>query len=160
MVCAPIAGALADRLGERPFMVGGLLLQAVGMGWIALIADPAMSYSEMIAPLIIAGAGVSMAIPSAQNAVVGSVPVEAIGKAAGTNSTMRELGGVFGIAISVAVFAGAGSYASARGVHRRVRAGDRGFCCAGARWAPWPVHSCPAAARAPSSRSQSSGGIE
>ena len=114
MVCAPIAGALADRLGERPFMVGGLLLQAVGMGWIALIADPAMSYSEMIAPLIIAGAGVSMAIPSAQNAVVGSVPVEAIGKAAGTNSTMRELGGVFGIAISVAVFAGAGSYASAQ----------------------------------------------
>ena len=114
MVCAPIAGALADRLGERPFMVAGLLLQAVGMGWIALIADPAMSYSEMIAPLIIAGAGVSMAIPAAQNSVVGSVPVEAIGKAAGTNSTMRELGGVFGIAISVAVFAGAGSYASAQ----------------------------------------------
>jgi hypothetical protein len=37
-----------------------------------------------------------------------------LGKAAGTNSTMRELGGVFGIAISVAVFAGAGSYASAQ----------------------------------------------
>ncbi len=29
------------------------------------------------------------------------------------NITMRELGGVFGIALSVAVFAGAGSYASA-----------------------------------------------
>jgi hypothetical protein len=55
-----------------------------------------------------------MAIPAAQNAVVGSVPMEAVGKAAGTNSTMRELGGVFGIAISVAVFAGAGSYASAQ----------------------------------------------
>ncbi|MGH2978602.1 MAG: MFS transporter [Solirubrobacterales bacterium] len=114
MVCAPIAGALADRLGERPFMVGGLLLQVVGMGWIALIAEPGLSYSEMIPPLIIGGAGVSMAIPAAQNSVVGSVPVEAIGKAAGTNSTMRELGGVFGIAISVAVFAGAGSYASAQ----------------------------------------------
>ena len=114
MVCAPIAGTLADRLGERPFMVAGMLLQAAGMGWIALIADPGMSYSEMVAPLIIAGAGVSMAIPAAQNSVVGSVPVEAIGKAAGTNSTMRELGGVFGIAISVAVFAGAGSYASAQ----------------------------------------------
>jgi MFS family permease len=114
MVCAPIAGTLADRLGERPFMVAGLLLQAIGMGWIALIAQSGMSYSEMIPPLIIGGAGVSMAIPSAQNAVVGSVPVEAIGKAAGTNSTMRELGGVFGIAISVAVFAGAGSYASSQ----------------------------------------------
>ncbi len=55
-----------------------------------------------------------MTFPAAQNSVVGSVPADAIGKAAGTNSTMRELGGVFGIAISVAVFAGAGGYASAR----------------------------------------------
>src|SRR3954470_3937129 len=66
----------------------------------------------MLAPFIIAGVGVSMAIPAAQNSVVGSVATEAIGKAAGTNSMMRELGGVFGIAIAVAVFAGAGSYLS------------------------------------------------
>ena len=104
---------LVDRFGERPFMVVGPLLQAVGMGWIALIADAGMAYSEMIPPLIVAGIGVSMSFPAAQNSVVGSVPPEAIGKAAGTNSTMRELGGVFGIALSVAVFAGAGSYASA-----------------------------------------------
>ncbi|MBS1889252.1 MAG: hypothetical protein JSU06_18905 [Actinobacteria bacterium] len=37
-----------------------------------------------------------------------SVPEEAIGKAAGTNSTMRELGGVLGIAIGAAAFTGAG----------------------------------------------------
>jgi predicted MFS family arabinose efflux permease len=110
---APLAGNLVDRFGERPFMVVGPLLQAVGMGWIALIADAGMAYGEMIAPLIIAGAGISMSFPAAQNSVVSSVPPEAIGKAAGTNSTMRELGGVFGIALSVAVFAGAGSYASA-----------------------------------------------
>ena len=54
-----------------------------------------------------------MAIPAAQNSVVGSVAMDAIGKAAGANSMMRELGGVFGIAVAVAVFAGAGSYASA-----------------------------------------------
>ena len=111
---APIAGKLVDRFGERPFMVVGPLLQAVGMGWIALIASADMTYGEMIAPLIIAGAGISMSFPAAQNSVVSSVPPEAIGKAAGTNSTMRELGGVFGIALSVAVFAGAGSYASAQ----------------------------------------------
>jgi len=110
---APFAGALVDRFGERPFMVGGLLLQAVGMGWIALIAGPNLAYSQLIVPLIVAGVGVSMAIPSGQNSVVGSVAEEAIGKAAGTNSMMRELGGVFGIAVTVAVFAGAGSYVSA-----------------------------------------------
>jgi EmrB/QacA subfamily drug resistance transporter len=110
---APIAGTLADRYGERPFMVGGLLLQVVGLTWIALIAGPDIAYSELVLPLIIAGVGVSMAIPAGQNSVVASVTDDAIGKAAGANSMMRELGGVFGIAVTVAVFAGAGSYASA-----------------------------------------------
>jgi EmrB/QacA subfamily drug resistance transporter len=109
---APIAGTLADRIGERPFMVGGLLLQAVGTVWIALIAEPGLAYSKLVLPLIVAGVGVSMAIPSGQNSVVGSVARDAVGKAAGANSMMRELGGVFGIAVTVAVFAGAGSYAS------------------------------------------------
>ena len=122
---APVAGALADRIGERPLMVVGLSLQAAGMGWLALIAEPGLAYSSMLAPLIVAGVGISMAIPAAQNSAVGSVAMDAIGKAAGINSMMRELGGVFGIAIVVAVFAGAGSYASAVGVHGRVRSRDR-----------------------------------
>jgi EmrB/QacA subfamily drug resistance transporter len=112
MTVAPIAGTLADKYGERPFMVAGLLLQAIGMGWIALTVGSDTTYAEFVVPAIVAGIGVSMAIPAAQNSVVGSVAFEAIGKAAGTNSMMRELGGVFGIAIAVAVFAGAGSYLS------------------------------------------------
>jgi EmrB/QacA subfamily drug resistance transporter len=112
-VVAPIAGALADRIGERPLLVGGLALQAAGMAWIALIAEPGLDYGEMIAPLIVAGVGASIAIPPATSAVVGAVAQQEVGKAAGANSMLRELGGVFGIAILVAVFAGAGSYASA-----------------------------------------------
>jgi Major Facilitator Superfamily len=110
---APVVGTLADRLGERPFMVGGLTLQAVGMGWIALIADHGLTYSEFVLPSVVAGIGVSMAIPAAQNSVVGSFAIEDVGKAAGANSMMRELGGVFGVAVAAAVFAGAGSFASA-----------------------------------------------
>ncbi len=112
LLVGPIAGALTDRIGERPLMVTGLLIQAAGTIWIALIASPDMSYSELLVPMVIAGVGISMAIPAAQNSVLGSVSEEAVGKAAGTNSVMRELGGVFGIAVAVAVFAGAGSYAS------------------------------------------------
>jgi EmrB/QacA subfamily drug resistance transporter len=111
---APIAGALINRVGERPLIVGGLLLEAVGMAWIALIATPHVAYVEMIAPLILAGAGVSMAIPATQSAVIKSVSPEHIGKASGTFSTMRQLGGAFGVAILVAIFAGTGSYASAQ----------------------------------------------
>src|SRR5919201_2022465 len=112
MTVAPVAGALADKIGERPLMVGGLSLQALGMGWLALIAEPGMAYSQVLGPFIMAGVGVSMAIPAAQNSVVGSVATDALGKAAGANSMMRELGGVIGIALAVAVFAAAGSYAS------------------------------------------------
>jgi EmrB/QacA subfamily drug resistance transporter len=114
MTVAPIAGALADRIGERPLLVGGLTLQTVGMAWLALIAKPELAYSHMLAPFIIAGVGVSLALPSAQNSVLGSVASEALGKAAGVNSMVRELGGVFGIAAAVAVFAATGGYASAQ----------------------------------------------
>jgi MFS family permease len=114
LVVGPIAGAAADRIGERPLMVTGLLLQAAGTIWIALIASPDMAYSQFVVPLVLAGIGVSLAIPSAQNSVLGSVSQEAVGKAAATNSVMRELGGVFGIAITVAVFAALGGYASSQ----------------------------------------------
>jgi EmrB/QacA subfamily drug resistance transporter len=109
---APIAGACVNRVGERPLIVGGLLLQTVGMGWIALIAEPDIAYRGMVLPMIVAGVGVSMAVPAAQTAVVSSVAPEYIGKASGTFSTLRQLGGAFGVAAAVAVFAGAGSYAS------------------------------------------------
>jgi hypothetical protein len=82
------------------------------MAWLALIAEPGLAYSQMLAPLVLAGIGISLALPAAQNSVVGGVAMEAIGKAGGANSMMRELGGVFGIAVAVAVFAAAGSYAS------------------------------------------------
>jgi MFS family permease len=111
---APIAGALANRIGERVLMVSGLTLQAAGATWLALIGEPGMAYSSVLAPFIVAGVGISMAIPAAQNSVVGSMDVADLGKAAGANSMMRELGGVFGIASAVAVFAGAGGYCSAQ----------------------------------------------
>jgi EmrB/QacA subfamily drug resistance transporter len=113
MTIAPIAGALADRIGERPLLATGLLLQSAGILWLGLIATPDLAYTQMLGPFLLAGVGVSLAIPSAQNSVVGSVSEALLGKAAGVNSTMRELGGVFGIALAVAVFAAAGGYASA-----------------------------------------------
>jgi EmrB/QacA subfamily drug resistance transporter len=112
MTVAPIAGAMADRIGERPLMVSGLVLQAAGMAWLALVAKTGVAYASLLGPFILAGVGVSMAIPSAQNSVLASMSMEALGKAAGANSMMRELGGVFGIAVVVATFAAAGSYIS------------------------------------------------
>ncbi|MFI6676082.1 MFS transporter [Kribbella sp. NPDC050470] len=113
-LCAPLAGALTDRVGERPLMAGGLALQAIGLFWVASIAEPGMSYGALVPPLVVAGCGVSMALPAVQSSVVSAVGHADIGKAAGVNSTMRELGGVFGIAVGVAVFSGFGGTASAQ----------------------------------------------
>jgi MFS family permease len=105
---------LVDRIGERPLMVGGLLIQCAGTAWIAAIARPGLPFSHLIVPLVLAGVGISMAIPSAQNSVVGSATLQTAGKLAGINRMARELGGVFGIALAVAVFAAFGGYASAQ----------------------------------------------
>src|SRR5262249_58798379 len=79
-IVAPIAGALVDRIGNWPLVVLGLTLQAVGFAWIALIATAGLAYWEMVLPLMIAGAGISMSIPGAQNAVVSAVGPRDVGK--------------------------------------------------------------------------------
>jgi predicted MFS family arabinose efflux permease len=109
---APLAGRWITRVGERPFVAGGLLLQAAGMGWMALIISPGLAYGRLVAPFVIAGAGVSMALPAVQSAILGAVDPGHIGKASGTFNTLRQLGAAFGVAIGVAVFVAAGSYAS------------------------------------------------
>ena len=109
---APLVGTLVDRFGERPFMVGGLTLQALGMGWIALIADPGSPTRSSCCRRSSPASGSRWRSPRRRTRSSAPSPVEDIGKAAGANSMMRELGGVFGIAVAVAVFAAAGSYAS------------------------------------------------
>jgi EmrB/QacA subfamily drug resistance transporter len=111
---APRAGALSDRFGERPLVVAGTFLQAAGTAWLALIAAPDVSYPEMVAPMTITGAGFSLAVPAVTKAVVSLVTPADIGRASGTFSTLRQLGGAFGVAIPGAVFAATGGYASAR----------------------------------------------
>ncbi|MCG2642992.1 MULTISPECIES: DHA2 family efflux MFS transporter permease subunit [Bradyrhizobium] len=113
-VTSPIAGAVVNRLGERPLVVMGLLMQAIGLGWIAEIASPAVTYSALVAPLVLAGIGVSMAMPAAQNAILSSVAVAEMGKASGVFNMGRFLGGMFGIAALVASFsAHGGAYSAA-----------------------------------------------
>jgi MFS family permease len=114
MFIAPIAGALADRYGNRPFMALGLALQAAGLAWVALIASPDVSYLQVGAALAIAGTGTSFCFPTVANAVVGSVPLAEAGVASGTNSTIRELGGVLGVAVLATVFVRPGVYSSAQ----------------------------------------------
>ncbi|MFF2096533.1 DHA2 family efflux MFS transporter permease subunit [Streptomyces sp. NPDC058202] len=113
LAVAPLAGALADRFGNRPFMLGGLALQAAGLGLLAWQVEPGVAYGRLVLPLIVAGIGISMVFPTVANAVTSSVPPADAGVAAGVNNALRELGGVFGIAVAAAVFTRYGGYGSA-----------------------------------------------
>ncbi len=108
----PITGSLVNRVGERLLLVAGLTMQTIGMSSIALLATSHPSYSMLIIPLIIAGAGASMAIPASQHAVVSAVEPLQVGQASGVYNMLRQLGGVFGVAVAVAIFARVGSYGS------------------------------------------------
>jgi nitrate/nitrite transporter NarK len=112
MLIAPIAGGLSDRFGNKPFMLIGLLLQGIGLFWLGLEATPDVGYGSLVLPLILSGVGISMVFPTVANAVVGSVPPIESGLAAGANNTVREAGGVVGVAVLAAVFAANGGYDS------------------------------------------------
>jgi len=112
MLVAPLAGGLADRFGNRPFMVLGMAMQAVGLAWVALIASPDVGYLQLGIALTVAGVGTSLCFPTVANSVMSSVPPQEAGVASGTNSSLRELGGVFGIAVLAAIFTRHGVYAS------------------------------------------------
>jgi EmrB/QacA subfamily drug resistance transporter len=104
LLVSPAAGALSDRMGTRPVMAAGLALQAAGLGWFALQASGEPSYGTLVLPLIVAGVGISMALPTVSAAALDAVPPADIGKASGANTTLQRFGGVFGVAISTAVF--------------------------------------------------------
>ena len=84
-------------------------MQAAGLGWIAMAAAPGVAYAALVVPLVVAGVGVSMAMPAAQNAILGSVAATEMGKASGVFNMGRFLGGMFGIALLVTVFSTSGA---------------------------------------------------
>src|SRR5262249_36459928 len=112
MLIAPLAGGLADRFGNRPFMVLGMSMQALGLGWGALIAAPGVGYLRLGLALRVAGTGTPLCSPPVPTSVRGSVPAQGGAPASGTNSSLRELGGVFGVAALAAVFTRHGVYGS------------------------------------------------
>jgi EmrB/QacA subfamily drug resistance transporter len=113
MTVSPLAGVFSERYGSRPFMIAGLSLQAVALGWLAMLASVDQSYVSMIAPFVLAGSGMAMVFAPSANAILSSVKTEETGQASGATNAIRELGGVLGIAVLATVFTSNGSYGSA-----------------------------------------------
>jgi EmrB/QacA subfamily drug resistance transporter len=112
MIVAPLAGVFSERFGSRPFMVAGLTLQGIALAWLAAMTSTHLAYTHMLIPFILAGAGMSLVFAPSANAVLSSVRIDQAGQASGANNAIREVGGVFGVAVLASVFSANGSYAT------------------------------------------------
>jgi EmrB/QacA subfamily drug resistance transporter len=109
---APIAGLLSARTGTRPLLVLGMSLQAIALGWMALIITPTVDYGAIVPTFILAGIGMGLFFAPIANVVLSAVRPEEEGKASGANNAIRELGGVFGVAVLASIFSANGGYTS------------------------------------------------
>ena len=112
VLVAPLAGPLSDRIGGRPLIAAGLALQAVGLGWLALVISPGVAYGSLVGPFVLSGVGMALFFVPIASVVLGSVRPAQEGVASGTNNAVREIGGVFGVAVLASVFAARGGYGS------------------------------------------------
>ena len=107
---APIAGLLSSRTGTRPLLVVGMTLQAIALGWMSLVITPTVDYLAIVPTFILAGIGMGLFFAPIANVVLSAVRPEEEGKASGANNAIRELGGVFGVAVLASIFSANGSY--------------------------------------------------
>ena len=110
MFISPVAGALSGRLTGRTLIGTGLAMQAAGLAWLGLDTTPTTTYPAFIGPFLLAGAGMGLFFAPMANVVLAAVRPAQQGQASGANNAIRELGGVFGVAVLAAVFASHGGY--------------------------------------------------
>src|SRR4051794_407939 len=112
IVVSPLAGMLADRIGGRVVVLTGLILQATGLAWLAAVSSPTVAYSHLVPAFVVSGIGMAMFFAPVATMVLGTVDRSEEGIASGTTNALRELGGVFGVAVLASVFAAHGGYTS------------------------------------------------
>ncbi len=112
MFVAPLAGAFSDRIGGERLMTAGLALQGAGLIWIASVTTATTPYLDLVGPFALSGAGMALFFAPVAAVVLAAVRPEEQGKASGATNAIRELGGVFGVAVLASVFAHGGGYRS------------------------------------------------
>ncbi len=104
MVVAPFAGIVAGRVGSRLPAVVGLAAQAAALLWLGHAAGLATPYSTILPAFLLGGFGMGLVFAPLSAAVMTTVAESRGGQASGAYNALRELGGVFGVAILGAVF--------------------------------------------------------
>jgi len=109
-VLAAPAGRLADRFGLAPIAGIGAIVYAGGCAWYAVRAGTRADYVIRWLPgTALTGAGIAMAFPTLTTAAVEALPARLYATGSGLNATARQLGGVLGVAIVIAIIGQAGA---------------------------------------------------
>jgi len=104
MIVAPIAGRMADRIGPRPLMTGGLILVAIAMFWMTGITTHS-DYGFLSVSFVLMGIGMGFVMSPMSTAAMNSVDPAKAGVASGVLSMVRMVGSTFGVAVLGAIIA-------------------------------------------------------
>lgn len=97
IILAPRCPAVAQRIGARATISGGLLFTGAGLGIMAALT-PASPYWIMVIALVTTATGLALFMPPSTHAIVTSLPQHKAGVGSAVNDTTREVGAAIGIA--------------------------------------------------------------
>ncbi|HEY3670400.1 MAG TPA: MFS transporter [Acidimicrobiia bacterium] len=108
-VCIVIGSQLGGRLTRYTSVARvvqlGLVLEVIGLVFVAFVVDPSMSFVDLLAPYGLFGFGIGFTSSQLTNVILSDIPPEKSGVASGTNSTVRQVGAALGVAVIGSVFA-------------------------------------------------------
>lgn len=103
-VVAPLGGRAADRFGQRAVAVPGGLLFAGGTAFLGWSSTATSAYATDFLPgIVLTGAGIGLSISSFGSAAVAELPRQRFATGSAITACFRQIGGVLGIAVLLAV---------------------------------------------------------
>jgi MFS family permease len=105
---APLMGRLAARIGQRPLLLAGGVVYALGAGWRLVVLDGQPDYVGAYLPsMVLTGLGVALCLPQLSSVVGQALPPNRLGVGGAVNQAIRQFAGTIGVALTIGLVAGA-----------------------------------------------------
>jgi EmrB/QacA subfamily drug resistance transporter len=98
-LAAPLSTLVVRRIGSKLPAGAGLLCIAGGLWWFYLISDASTTYAQILPGVLMVGLGAGFLIPTATDAIVGSLPRGDAAVGSATNGVSIQVGGALGVAV-------------------------------------------------------------
>jgi len=107
---APRAGKLAGRIGQRPLLIaGGALFASCGLLRLVTLGPDVNYLRDFLPSMLLSGLGVALVFPQLSSVVAQALPPGRAGVGGAAAQAVRQFGGTFGVALTVAFLGAAGA---------------------------------------------------